>query len=167
MSAAIDGTSPCFTPAAALALARGRHDEARQFATESLELARKTYSRKHEARAQRLQGEILAATGRLKESCSDTGSVAQLSQQLKTPRDEWIGALALGKLLMRLGKDKEAEVAFNTSAATIESIAAALKTDVLSRAFLSAPPVLEVFKLLGRRAPVTEPSSRTLTVKAQ
>jgi hypothetical protein len=30
---------------------------------------------------------------------------------------------------MRLGKDKEAEVALNTAAATIESIAAALKTD--------------------------------------
>jgi hypothetical protein len=53
---------------------------------------------------------------------------------------------------MRLGRDKEAEVALNASAATIESIATGLKTDFLSRAFVSGPPVLEVFKLLGRRA---------------
>jgi hypothetical protein len=33
----------------ALALVRGRHDEAGHFAIESLELARRTYSRKHEA----------------------------------------------------------------------------------------------------------------------
>jgi len=157
---------PALRPGA-LALARGRHDEARQFATESLELARKTYSRKHEARAQRLQGEILAATGRLKESTPMLEAAVTLSQHLKVPRDEWMGALALGKLLMRLGKDKEAEVAFNTSAAAIEAIAAGLKTDFLSRAFLAAPPVLEVFKLLGRRAPVIKPPGTSLAVKAQ
>jgi class 3 adenylate cyclase/tetratricopeptide (TPR) repeat protein len=144
----------------ALALARGRHDEAGQFATESLKLARETYSCKHEARAQRLQAEILAATGRLKESAPILEASLKLSQHLNVPRDEWIGALALGKLLMRLGKDKEAEVAFNTSAATVESIAAGLKTDFLSRAFVSAPPVLEVFKLLGRRPLIAEPPSQ-------
>jgi len=151
----------------ALALARGCHDEARQFATESLELARKTYSRKHEARAQRLQGEILAATGRLKESAPILEASVTLAHDLKVPRDEWMGALALGKLLMRLGKDKEAEVAFNTAAATIESIAAALKTNVLIRSFLAAPPVLEAFQVLGRRPPIIEPPSPSLTVKAQ
>src|SRR5262249_49552243 len=52
----------------ALALARGRHDEAWRFANESLQLARKTYARKHEARALRLEGEILAAGGRINEA---------------------------------------------------------------------------------------------------
>jgi tetratricopeptide (TPR) repeat protein len=112
----------------ALALARGRYDEAWQFVTESLELARTTYARKHEARAQRLQGEILAATGRLKQSAPILEASVMLAHDLKVRRDEWMGALALGKLLTRLGKDKEAEVAFNSAAATIESIAAALKT---------------------------------------
>lgn len=67
----------------------------------------------------------------------------------------------------RLGKNKEAEGAFNIAAATIESIAAALKTDVLVRSFLAAPPVLEAFQLLGRRPPVIEPPSPSLTLKAQ
>jgi tetratricopeptide (TPR) repeat protein len=138
----------------ALALACGRHDEAGRFATESLALARKTHSRKHEAPAQRLQGEILAATGRLKESAPILDASVTLARRLKVPRDEWMGALALGRLLLRLGEDKEAEVALNTAAATIGSIAAGLKTDVLSRSFVAAPPVLEVFKVLGRRPPV-------------
>jgi class 3 adenylate cyclase/tetratricopeptide (TPR) repeat protein len=151
----------------ALALARGRHEEAWRFAAESLELARKTYARKHEARAQRLQGEILAATGRLTESAPILQASVMLAQSLKVPRDEWMGALALGKLLTRLGKDKEAEVAFNTAAATIESIAAQLKTEGLIRSFLAAPPVLEAFQVLGRRPPVSEPPSPSLTVKTQ
>jgi hypothetical protein len=78
-----------------------------------------------------------------------------------------MGALALGKLLTRLGRDKEAEVAFNTAAAAIESISAALKTEVLVRSFLAAPPVLEAFQVLGRRPPIIEPPSASLTVKAQ
>jgi hypothetical protein len=81
-------------------------------------------SRKHEARAQRLLGEILAATGRLKESAPLLEASVMLAHGLKVPRDEWMGALALGKLLTRLGKDKEAEVAFTTAAATVEAGAA-------------------------------------------
>jgi class 3 adenylate cyclase/tetratricopeptide (TPR) repeat protein len=151
----------------ALELARGRYEEGWRFASESLELARKTYARKHEVRAQRLQGEILAATGRLKEALPLLQASVMAAQELQTRRDIWMGTLALGKLLARLGKDKEAEVAFNTACETIESIAAALKTDVLLRSFLAAPPVLEAFKVLGRQPPIIEPPSPSLTVKAQ
>jgi tetratricopeptide (TPR) repeat protein len=137
----------------ALALANGLHDEAWHFAKESLDLARKTYARKHEARAQRLQGEILAATGRLNEALPPIQASVALAQELQTRRDLWMGALSLGKTLMKLGKDKEAEASFKNAASTIESIAAALKTDLLTRSFLLAPPVLEVFQVLGQRPP--------------
>jgi len=151
----------------ALALARGRYDEAGQFATESLERARKTNAPKHEARALRLRGQILAATGRLKESAPILEASVMLAQSLKLRRDEWMGALALGKLLVRLGKDKEAEIAFNAACATIESIAAALKTDVFVRCFLTAPPVLEAFEVLGRQPPIIQPPTSSSTAKAQ
>ncbi len=140
----------------ALALARGQHDEAWRFASESLELARKAYARKHEARAQRLQGEILAATGRLKEGAPMLEASVRLAQDLKTPREVWMGSFALGKLLVRLGKDKEAEDAFKVATGTIEPIAAALKTDALIRCFLAAAPVLEVFRVLGRQPLIGE-----------
>ena len=62
-----------------LALARGRRDEAWKFATESLNLASKTVSRKHIARAQWLQGEILAAGGRLDEAAKTLDASAMLA----------------------------------------------------------------------------------------
>jgi class 3 adenylate cyclase/tetratricopeptide (TPR) repeat protein len=150
----------------ALELACGRHDEAVKFATESLELARKTSSRKHQARAQRLQGEILAATGRLDEAAPLLEASVVFAQTLKTPREIWMGALALGNALLRLGRDKEAEVAFSTAAGTIESIATALQTDVLISGFLAAPPVIEVFKVLGRRPPMIDPPCASTSVKS-
>jgi hypothetical protein len=82
--------------AGAVALACGRHDEACGFATESLELARKTYAPKHEARAQCQRGEILAATGRLEESVSILEVSVRLAQDQKIPRAIWMGSFALG-----------------------------------------------------------------------
>jgi hypothetical protein len=78
-----------------------------------------------------------------------------------------MGALALGKLLTRLGRDEEAEVAYNTATAAIESISAVLKTGALVRSFLAAPLVLEAFQVLGRRPPIIQPPSPSLTIKAQ
>ena len=75
--------------------------------------------------------------------------------------------LALGKLLTRLGKDKEAEVAFDTACATIESIAEALKTDAFVRTFLNAPPVLEAFEVLSLTPPISQPPTSSLTAKTQ
>jgi hypothetical protein len=66
-----------------------------------------------------------------------------------------MGTLALGKTLIRLGKDKEAEAAFKISAETIEFIASAPKTDSVIRSFLGASPVREVFQILGRRPSIS------------
>jgi hypothetical protein len=52
--------------------------------------------------------------------------------------------------LIRLGKDRDAEAAFENAAVTIEAIAGELKTDSLIRSFISASSVLEVFHALGR-----------------
>ena len=137
----------------ALALARADYDRAWTFATESLDLARKTCARKHELRALRLQGEVLAATGRVPEALPIIQSSLGLAQKLRTRRDVWITAASLGKTLMRLGRDREAESAFKTSADTIELIVVGLQTESFIQSFLAAPSVREVFKLLGREAP--------------
>jgi class 3 adenylate cyclase/tetratricopeptide (TPR) repeat protein len=143
----------------ALALACRRYDEAWGFATESLELARKTYAPKHEARAQCLRGEILAASGRLEESVSILDVSVRLAQDQKIPRAIWMGSFALGKLLVRLGKDKQAESAFTNAAGTIESIAAKLTTESLISSFLGSPPVLEIFGALGKKPPIAKSSN--------
>jgi class 3 adenylate cyclase len=90
-----------------LALAEGRRDEAWSFAVQSLELATQTDSRKHVARAQRLQGKILAASGRLDDAAHALEASVRLAESLQTPREVWLGKGTLGKVLVRLGREKE------------------------------------------------------------
>jgi len=135
------------------ALVQGRLDEAWTYAVQSLEMATQTDSRKHTARAQWLQGEILAASGRLEEATRMLEASVKLAESLQTPREVWIGKAALGKVLTRMGRDKEAEAQLIQAARTIEVIAEKLKTPGLHRSFLSAEPVLAVYRTLERRPP--------------
>jgi tetratricopeptide (TPR) repeat protein len=137
-----------------LALARGQRDEAWKFATESLDLASKTVSRKHVARAQRLQGEILAANGRLDEAARTLEASAILAEQIGTLREIWIARSAVGRVLGKLGRDNEVEAQFVKAADAIEAVASKLKTRALSRSLLSAEPVRAVYKALGRQVPL-------------
>ena len=140
-----------------LALVQGRHDEAWTYATQSLKLATQTDSRKHVARAQWLQGEILTACGRLEEAAQTLTASVRLAEQIQTPREVWLGQATLGKVLARLGQDKEAETQFTQAAQVIEAIAAHLQTPRLCHSFLSAAPVLEVYAALGHRPPSATP----------
>ena len=134
-----------------LALSEGRHDEAWNYATESLELATRTDSRKHLARAQRLQGQILAASGRLEEGERYLETSLQLSTRLGVPQDIWRGKAALAKLQATLGKETEAEALVTQAVQTVEAIADKLRTPSLRQSLLGAEPVLEVYRALGRR----------------
>ncbi|MBI4245679.1 MAG: tetratricopeptide repeat protein, partial [Candidatus Rokubacteria bacterium] len=136
-----------------LALTEGRHDEAWSYATQSLEMATQSDSRKHMARAQRLQGEVLAASGRLEDAARALDGSVRLAERLQTPREAWLGEAALGKVLGRLGREKEAEAHFAGAVRAIEGIADKLATPSLRRSFLAAAPVLEVYGALGRRPP--------------
>jgi class 3 adenylate cyclase/tetratricopeptide (TPR) repeat protein len=139
-----------------LALAEGRRDEAWDWASQSLEMATRTASVKHVARAQRLRGEILAAGGRLEEAARELRSSLALAVDLGTPRELWLGEASLGQVLVRLGRDDDAASSFDRAARTIEDIAARLTTPGLRRSFLRAEPVGEIFRVLGRRAPAPD-----------
>ncbi len=136
-----------------LVLAEGRHDEAWTYATQSLELAIQTDSRKHVARAQRLQGEILAASGRLDDAARALEASVRVAEGLQTPREVWLGKAALGKVLAQLGREKDAEVHFLQATHTIEAIADKLSTPGLRRSFLAAEPVMDIYRTLGQRPP--------------
>jgi hypothetical protein len=109
------------------------------------------------ARAQRLQGDILAASGRFEEAAWTLAASVQLAEHIQTPREVWLGKAALGKVLTQLGRDKEAEAQFIQATQTIEAIAANLQTPRLRYSFLSAEPVLEVYTALGHRPPPATP----------
>jgi tetratricopeptide (TPR) repeat protein len=136
-----------------LALVEGRYDQAWTYATQSLEMAIQTDARKHVARAQRLQGDILAACGQCAEAVQTFQASIYLAERLQTPRELWQGRAALGKVLLHLGQEKDAEASFSQVLQTIEAIAANLQTPSLRQSVLHAAPVLEVYDLLGHRPP--------------
>jgi class 3 adenylate cyclase/tetratricopeptide (TPR) repeat protein len=136
-----------------LALAQGKPDEAWAFATQSLEMATQSDSRKHVASAQRLQGEILAAQGRPAEAARTLEASVALAERIGTPREVWLGKAALGATFARLGRDIDAEACFLHAASVIEKIQRGLTVPGLRTSFLSADPVVDVFRRLGRRPP--------------
>jgi tetratricopeptide (TPR) repeat protein len=140
-----------------LALAEGRYDEAWKYAEQSLEKATQSDSRKHIARARRLQGETLAAAGRLDESVPALDASVRLAEAIGTPREVWLGRAALGKVCAHLGRDEEAQAHFAEAARVIETMAGKLTTSGLRRSFLGAEPVLEIYRALGRRPPQAPP----------
>ena len=136
-----------------LALAEEKYDEAWTWALRSLEAATQCRQRKHAARALRLQGDILAAQGRLEDAARALTASLDQARVIGTARESWIGQAALGNVLTRLGRDTEAEAQLTAAADTIESIAAKLVTPQLRRSFLAAERVVGVFQTLGRTAP--------------
>jgi class 3 adenylate cyclase/tetratricopeptide (TPR) repeat protein len=136
-----------------LALAEGNHDEAWTWATRSLDAAAQCRQRKHVARAMRLQGEILAAQGRLEDAARALAASLDQARVLGTARESWIGHAALGNVLAGLGQDKKAEEHLIAAAHTIESIGTNLVTPRLRQRFLAAEPVARVFQTLGRTPP--------------
>jgi hypothetical protein len=71
----------------------------------------------------------------------------------------WLGQVALGGVLARLGRDKDAETQLGSAAQTIETILARLITPRLRESFLGAEPVQAVYRALGRRPPASASSS--------
>ena len=135
---------PLLRARGALALAERRLDDAWKFATESLEMASRSDSRKHIARAMRLQGMVLAASGRLEDAAGTLESSATLTAQLGTHPDLWMAKSSLGQVLLKLGRDREAEEQFMSALRTLEDIANNLHTTGLKKALLASQPVAEL-----------------------
>src|SRR3989475_17626 len=136
-----------------LSLAEEKYDEAWTWASRSLEAATQCRQRKHAARALRLQGEILAAQGRLADAARALTASLDQARVLGTARESWIGHATLGNVFTRLGQEREAEAQLTAAAHTIESIATKLVTPHLRQSFLGAERVADVFRTLGRTAP--------------
>jgi class 3 adenylate cyclase/tetratricopeptide (TPR) repeat protein len=142
---------PLLRARGALALAEKRLDDAWRFAVESLEMASRSDSRKHIARARRLQGMVLAANGRLEEAAGILESSIALAAQIGTRPDVWMARLNLGQVLLKLGKDQEADEQFKSALGTLEAIANNVHTPALKRALLASQPVAELYSATGHR----------------
>jgi tetratricopeptide (TPR) repeat protein len=141
-----------------LALREGRLDDAWKRALESLEVATRTDSRKHVARALCLQGEILAASRRLDEGLAHLEDAVRLAEAIGAQPDLWRCLAALGRVRIRRGEDGGADEAYRRAREVIESIAGGLGEPRLRRSFLGADPVREVYRALGSAVPSPEPN---------
>jgi class 3 adenylate cyclase/tetratricopeptide (TPR) repeat protein len=141
-----------------LALREGRLDDAWKRALESLEVATRTDSRKHVARALCLQGEILAASRRLDEGLAHLEDAVRVAEAIGARPDLWRCLAALGRVRARRGDDGGADEAYRRAREVIESIASGLGEPRLRRSFLGADPVHEVYRALGSAVPSPEPS---------
>src|SRR3989442_10766122 len=124
-----------------LSLAEEKYDEAWTWASRSLEAATQCRQRKHAARALRLQGEILAAQGRLADAARALTASLDQARVLGTARESWIGHATLGNVFTRLGQEREAEAQLTAAAHTIESIATKLATPHPPPNFFGPEPV--------------------------
>ena len=145
---------PLLRARGALALAERRFDDASKFAAQSFEMATQHDSRKHIARARRLQGMVLAAGGRLEDAVGALESSVTLAAQIETHPDVWMGRCSLGQVLLKLGREREAEQQFTDALRTLEAIANNLHTPGLKKSLLASQPVTELYSALGRRPPI-------------
>src|SRR5262249_13892917 len=130
-----------------------RYEDAWSWAQRSLDAATQCRQRKHAARAARLQGQILAAQGRLDDAARLLTASLDQAQALGTTRESWLGRAALGTVLARLGRENEAQAQPTAAASTIESVASALVSPRQRQSFVAAEPVARVFQTLGRTPP--------------
>jgi hypothetical protein len=79
---------------------------------------------------------------------------AVLAEKIGTPREVWIARSALGRVLVKLGRDNEVEAQFVKAADAIEKVSSRLETRALSRSLLNSETVRAVYKALGRKTPV-------------
>lgn len=142
---------PLLRARAELALSAGDLDDAWGFASQSLELATQTDSRKHIAHAKLVLGEIATAQDRLPEAEKLLRAAVSLAEHLGAARELWLSASALGQMLVHVGHDREAETYLTQAAQTVETIATDLGDTRLRTSFTRAEPVAEVYRQLGRR----------------
>ena len=109
------------------------------------------------APAKRLRGEILAAQGLFAEAVRVLEASIQLAEIIQTPREIWLGKAALGKVLVRLGREQDAEAHLIQAAHTLEAIADKLKTPHLRCSVLKAERVVGIDRTLGQRPPPALP----------
>jgi len=142
---------PLLRARAELALATGDLDKAWSFASQSLELAAQTDSRKHIAHAKLVLGQIADKQERLPEAEKLLRNAVTLADHIHAARELWLAGSALGSTLARMGRDRDAETYLTQAAQTIEAIASSVGDPKLRASFVRNDLVADVYRQLGHR----------------
>jgi tetratricopeptide (TPR) repeat protein len=93
------------------------------------------------ADATRIEGEALAALGRLDEAEATLRQAKAAAIEIRTDPTRWQACLALGGVLRRIGRTDEADAKLAEALALLETMAGTLSDPELRRAFESSEPM--------------------------
>ncbi len=101
------------------------------------------------ADAARIEGEALAALGRLGEAEATLRQAKAAAVEISTDPPRWRACLALGDLFRRTGRSDEADAEFAEALALMEAMASTLSDVELRRAFESSEPMRRARQISG------------------
>jgi tetratricopeptide (TPR) repeat protein len=101
--------------------------------------------KKYQIRAWRLRSHILSAKGQLEDAKTELNQALTRAKQLSNPTQLWLTHQALGNLLRKQGKSKEARAKFQTALKVVQGIAEGLTDTALKEGFLNSKPIQELF----------------------
>jgi tetratricopeptide (TPR) repeat protein len=136
-------------------LAQGDPAEALSLADECLAWAERSDSRKNIAKARRLKGLALRATGHLDEADAELRAGLELAEAVGSPPQIWRTWVALGDVREAQGRADEAREAFERAVAVVDDVASGL-TDEHRQTFLAWDHVRDI-RVRAERAGSTAP----------
>jgi tetratricopeptide (TPR) repeat protein len=125
----------------------GDTDKAKSFLSELFEhqWTNKFPYKKYQVRAWRVRSHILSARGQLEEAKAELNRALSLAAKLGNPTQLWCTHQALGNLLLKQGKSKEASAEFQTAFKLVQGIAEGLTDEALKEGYLQSEPIQELF----------------------
>jgi class 3 adenylate cyclase/tetratricopeptide (TPR) repeat protein len=101
--------------------------------------------KKYQVRAWRLRSDILSARGRMKDAEIELTRALTQANQLGNPTLLWKTHQAVGNLLLKRGKNKDAKAQFQTALKVVQDIAEGLTDVALKEGYLQSDPIQELF----------------------
>jgi class 3 adenylate cyclase/tetratricopeptide (TPR) repeat protein len=137
---------------AEIALHAETSESAVEWATQAIEIARRTKRRKYEAFSLTILGLALGQLGKRHEALEALRASVVIADELVGPPARWRTRGALGKVAYALGEDERAAAAYGEAGELVETFAATLAPE-RAKTLVTAPDVSEILSLTSR-APV-------------
>jgi class 3 adenylate cyclase/tetratricopeptide (TPR) repeat protein len=131
---------------AELAVHGGRYDEAAEWASKGMDLARPVGRRKYETASRITLGRALLGLKRTSDAVAQLRTAVAEADGLGTPPARWMGRATLGKALLAAGRDDDAARMFTEARGIIDEVASGLAAERAQR-FLAADPIQEILEM--------------------
>jgi tetratricopeptide (TPR) repeat protein len=100
--------------------------------------------KKYQIRAGRLKGNILSESGKFEEAQDEFERALNLALQMGNPTQLWMTQKALGDLLIKFGRRRQADSQFRRAFEVVDDVATGLTDPKLKKCFLNSEPILDI-----------------------